>query len=107
MIVHDRLTTISLEETLLQGFLVNYENLFPHYHILRLLYQWYFFLLGWIHAVYTPVDSLVFGGNFLHSYSINMQLNVWSVEAKTHVSQTRHVYLQGGRQGWQLIHLLY
>jgi hypothetical protein len=21
---------------------------------------------GWIHAVFTPVDSLVFGGNFLH-----------------------------------------
>lgn len=25
---------------------------------------------GWIHAVYTPEDSLVFGGNFLHSYNI-------------------------------------
>lgn len=25
---------------------------------------------GWIHAVYTPVDTLVFGGNFLHSYNI-------------------------------------
>lgn len=29
---------------------------------------------GWIHAVYTPVDSLVFGGNFLHSLNISMQL---------------------------------
>ncbi|KAG6878743.1 hypothetical protein C0993_008042 [Termitomyces sp. T159_Od127] len=25
---------------------------------------------GWIHAVYTPVDTLVFGGNFLHSYDV-------------------------------------
>ncbi|KAL3124399.1 hypothetical protein niasHT_000823 [Heterodera trifolii] len=31
---------------------------------------------GWIHCVYTPVDSLVFGGNFLHSYSIPMQIRV-------------------------------
>lgn len=29
---------------------------------------------GWIHAVYTPVDTLVFGGNFLHSRHIPMQL---------------------------------
>lgn len=29
---------------------------------------------GWIHAVYTPVDSLVFGGNFLHEINIPMQL---------------------------------
>lgn len=38
---------------------------------------------GWIHAVYTPVDSLVFGGNFLHSYNINMQLNCYEIERKT------------------------
>ncbi|KAF8964078.1 JmjC domain-containing histone demethylation protein 1 [Flammula alnicola] len=25
---------------------------------------------GWIHAVYTPIDTLVFGGNFLHSYDV-------------------------------------
>ncbi len=29
---------------------------------------------GWIHAVYTPKDSLVFGGNFLHSLNIPLQL---------------------------------
>jgi len=29
---------------------------------------------GWIHAVFTPIDSLVFGGNFLHSYNIPLQL---------------------------------
>ncbi|KAI6211633.1 JmjC domain-containing protein [Aphelenchoides besseyi] len=31
---------------------------------------------GWIHAVYTPVDSLVYGGNFLHEYSISMQMRI-------------------------------
>jgi len=35
---------------------------------------------GWIHAVYTPVDSLVFGGNFLHSYSIEGQLRCAQIE---------------------------
>lgn len=29
---------------------------------------------GWIHAVLTPVDSLVFGGNFLQSLNIPMQI---------------------------------
>jgi hypothetical protein len=29
---------------------------------------------GWIHAVWTPLDSLVFGGNFLHSLNIAMQI---------------------------------
>lgn len=29
---------------------------------------------GWIHAVHTLEDSLVFGGNFLHSLSIPLQL---------------------------------
>lgn len=31
-------------------------------------------LKGWIHAVLTPVDCLAFGGNFLHSLNIDMQL---------------------------------
>lgn len=29
---------------------------------------------GWIHAVYTPQDSLVFGGNFLQCYNIPLQI---------------------------------
>lgn len=29
---------------------------------------------GWIHSVWTPEDSLVFGGNFLHSLNISTQL---------------------------------
>lgn len=28
--------------------------------------QTFFIPTGWIHAVFTPEDSLVFGGNFLH-----------------------------------------
>ena len=34
---------------------------------------------GWIHAVLTPVDSLVFGGNFLHSLNIPMQIQYVSL----------------------------
>lgn len=38
---------------------------------------------GWIHAVYTPVDSLVFGGNFLHSLNIPIQLQIYEIEKRT------------------------
>jgi F-box/leucine-rich repeat protein 10/11 len=34
----------------------------------------FFIPSGWIHAVYTPEDSLVFGGNFLHSFAIEKQI---------------------------------
>lgn len=49
----------------------------------------YFSLLfpGWIHAVYTPADSLVFGGNFVHTFSVTKQLRVSQIEDKTHVSE--------------------
>lgn len=40
---------------------------------------------GWIHAVYTPVDTLVFGGNFLHSYNVATQLRVRDIESATEV----------------------
>jgi hypothetical protein len=36
--------------------------------------QTVFIPTGWIHAVMTPIDSLVFGGNFLHSYAIDLQI---------------------------------
>uniref|UniRef100_A0A3P8YXE8 [histone H3]-dimethyl-L-lysine(36) demethylase n=1 Tax=Esox lucius TaxID=8010 RepID=A0A3P8YXE8_ESOLU len=51
------------------------------------LKQGYTFMIpsGWIHAVYTPVDTLVFGGNFLHSFNIPMQLNICSIEDRTRV----------------------
>jgi len=35
---------------------------------------------GWIHAVYTPKDSLVFGGNYLHPYAIERQLKIAQLE---------------------------
>ncbi|KHJ90804.1 PHD-finger [Oesophagostomum dentatum] len=37
---------------------------------------------GWIHAVYTPQDSLVFGGNFLHALNVPMQLKVYEMEQR-------------------------
>ncbi|GAA5993296.1 hypothetical protein JCM10908_001418 [Rhodotorula pacifica] len=40
---------------------------------------------GWIHAVYTPADSLVIGGNFLHSLNIPTQLRVYEIELATKV----------------------
>ncbi len=40
---------------------------------------------GWIHAVYTPSDSIVFGGNFLHSFNIPQQLMVNELEQDTKV----------------------
>ena len=40
--------------------------------------QTLFIPTGWIHAVLTPIDSLVFGGNFLCDYNIPLQLEyVW------------------------------
>ena len=40
---------------------------------------------GWIHAVYTPEDSLVFGGNFLHNFSIDGQLQISKLEGRLKV----------------------
>uniref|UniRef100_A0A1B9FYQ8 [histone H3]-dimethyl-L-lysine(36) demethylase n=1 Tax=Kwoniella bestiolae CBS 10118 TaxID=1296100 RepID=A0A1B9FYQ8_9TREE len=42
---------------------------------------------GYIHAVYTPMDSIVFGGNFLHSYDIDTQLRLRQIEIDTKVPQ--------------------
>ncbi|XP_052231548.1 lysine-specific demethylase 7B-like isoform X2 [Dreissena polymorpha] len=42
---------------------------------------------GWIHAVFTPIDSLVFGGNFLHDYSIPMQLEVYAIEKRVKTAE--------------------
>lgn len=46
---------------------------------------------GWIHAVYTPEDSLVFGGNFLHSFSVEMQDQVCRLETKTKTDKNAKV----------------
>ena len=47
----------------------------------------FFIPSGWIHAVYTPEDSLVFGGNFLHSFAIEKQIRVAQIEETTKVPQ--------------------
>lgn len=38
---------------------------------------------GWIHCVYTPDDSLVFGGNFLHGMDIDLQLRIYAIELRS------------------------
>ena len=40
---------------------------------------------GWIHAVYTPSDSLVLGGNFLTPLHIPSQLQIANIETRTRV----------------------
>eukprot|EP01119_Soliformovum_irregulare_P015148 TRINITY_DN4222_c0_g1_i1.p1 TRINITY_DN4222_c0_g1~~TRINITY_DN4222_c0_g1_i1.p1 ORF type:complete len:522 (-),score=114.71 TRINITY_DN4222_c0_g1_i1:148-1713(-) len=47
--------------------------------------QTLFIPTGWIHAVYTPEDSLVFGGNFLHGYNIRLQIRIYDIENQTGV----------------------
>lgn len=42
---------------------------------------------GWIHSVFTPVDSLVFGGNYLLSYNIPLQLEIYDIEHRTRVPE--------------------
>lgn len=42
---------------------------------------------GWIHAVYTPVDTLVIGGNFLTSFNIPEQLRIIDIEIRTKVGK--------------------
>ena len=42
---------------------------------------------GWIHAVWTPEDSLVIGGNFLTRMNFGMQLRVAQVEKTTGVAR--------------------
>jgi hypothetical protein len=45
----------------------------------------FFIPSGWIHAVYTPEDSLVFGGNYLHDFAISKQLEIVNLERRTGV----------------------
>ena len=35
---------------------------------------------GWIHGVYTPIDSVAVGGNFLHEYNVEMQIKCHTLE---------------------------
>ena len=47
--------------------------------------QTLFIPTGWIHAVLTTEDSLVFGGNFLHSLNIQLQLKVFEIEERMRI----------------------
>ncbi|KAJ2237540.1 JmjC domain-containing histone demethylation protein 1 [Coemansia sp. RSA 485] len=40
---------------------------------------------GWIHAVFTPVDTIVIGGNFMVMQSLNTHIGVYKLEARTKV----------------------
>ena len=44
--------------------------------------------------MYTPSDSIVFGGNFLHSFNIAQQLLVAEVERRTKVKLITELLLQ-------------
>jgi JmjC domain, hydroxylase/Jumonji helical domain len=50
---------------------------------------------GWIHAVWTPEDSLVIGGNFLTAQNYKMQFQIFDVEKNTGVtSKFRYPHFQ-------------
>ncbi len=50
---------------------------------------------GWIHAVWTPEDSLVIGGNFLTRLHFGMQLQIAEIEKTTKVPRKfRHPHFQ-------------
>ncbi|KAF2845425.1 hypothetical protein T440DRAFT_276995 [Plenodomus tracheiphilus IPT5] len=50
---------------------------------------------GWIHAVWTPEDSLVIGGNFLTRIHYGMQIKVLEIEKNTKVAlQFRYPFFQ-------------
>ncbi|KAF2031906.1 hypothetical protein EK21DRAFT_62234 [Setomelanomma holmii] len=50
---------------------------------------------GWIHAVWTPQDSLVIGGNFLTRIHYGMQIKVLEIEKATKVAlQFRYPFFQ-------------
>jgi F-box/leucine-rich repeat protein 10/11 len=48
---------------------------------------------GWIHAVFTPEDSIVIGGNFIHGLNIDGQLEIYKLEIETSVpAKFRYFY---------------
>ncbi|KAJ1738190.1 JmjC domain-containing histone demethylation protein 1 [Coemansia sp. RSA 989] len=47
--------------------------------------QTLFIPAGWIHAVFTPVDSVVIGGNFLVLQTLNTHVGSYKLEARTRV----------------------
>lgn len=67
----------------------------------------FFIPTGWIHAVYTPSDSLVFGGNFLHQFGIEKQLKIAQVEDVTKVGFVwfpKHLHFPSSRSDFYIIY---
>ncbi|KAJ2306190.1 JmjC domain-containing histone demethylation protein 1 [Coemansia sp. RSA 2705] len=48
--------------------------------------QTLFIPAGWIHAVFTPADTVVIGGNFLVMQSLNAHVGAYKLEARTRVA---------------------
>jgi len=42
---------------------------------------------GWMHCVFTPEDSIAFGGNCLHSFNVKQQMRVHKLEKATNVEE--------------------
>ena len=45
----------------------------------------FFMPSGWIHAAFTVKDSVIFCGNYLHSFAIEKQLQIAYIEESTGV----------------------
>ena len=75
---------------------------FTHFCI-KIMFTMVYVHAGWIHGVYTPVHSLVFGGNFLHCFNITHQLGIAHIEQQLNVRMGR--VREGGRErereGWR------
>eukprot|EP01048_Picozoa_sp_COSAG05_P002262 COSAG05_NODE_88_length_20344_cov_12.094690_8_plen_823_part_00 len=59
---------------------------------------------GWIHGVFTPVDSVVFGGNFLHGLDMGMQLEIYALEKRMGVAQ-RQQFPFFEEMNWRAAHV--
>ncbi|EGD77623.1 hypothetical protein PTSG_08718 [Salpingoeca rosetta] len=49
----------------------------------------FFIPSGWIHGVYTPEDTIVFGGNYLHPFALGSQLRVLHLENQLRVPSSQ------------------
>lgn len=76
--------------------LLHYDTVDSVLYSSLLFHNYVFCTPGWIHAVYTPEDTLVFGGNILHSFNIPMQLTIHEIENRTKVGVggPRNAYLE-------------
>jgi F-box/leucine-rich repeat protein 10/11 len=43
---------------------------------------------GWVHAVLTPQDSVVVGGNFLHAFAMKEQADIMEQEVGARATTT-------------------